>query len=249
MHAAAFRYIGLDGIYLPFDIPPTRLSDALEGLQALGWRGCNVTIPYKQSVLRYVARRSSAVQAIGAANTLTFTRQGMQADNTDAPGFLQAWNEEVGVPLRGLRVAMLGAGGAARALLYSMLGAGAHVHILARRPEAAQRLATDLGGVAQPWPVCLDMSHYDALVQTTPVGMHGHADVCPVALDGDLSHRIVWDAIYNPGTTPLLELARQRGARTFNGLYMLAAQAALAFERWTGQAVPTAIMLSALATP
>lgn len=248
MHAAAFRHAGLEGVYVPYEVPPQRLAAAVEGLAALGVRGCNVTIPHKQSVLRYVQGRSAAVRQIGAANTLCWGPAGWTAHNTDVAGFVAAWRTDTGEPIEGRRFVLLGSGGAARAVLYGLLQQGAErVFVCARNPQTAAQLLADLGaGRAEHIPFeSVDLRSIDGLVNTTPAGMHGREAVSPVSLTGDLSHLVAWDAIYNPAVTPFMAEAQRCGARAFNGLRMLAGQAAEAFRLWTGVDVPVDVFYEA----
>ena len=242
MHNAEFARLGLDWVYVAWPVEPSRLREAVRGLAALGVAGFNVTVPHKQAVMPLLDRVSPEARMIGAVNTVRVRDGLMEGFNTDAPG----WRDDVerDVALSGRSVFVIGAGGAARAVVAGALMAGAaRVTIGARRVEAAGELA----GAAQAemprahlLPVDLAspeavtaFAGCDVVVNTTPVGMESHPG-CPVPEDWILPHHHVYDTIYAPVRTELLRLAGERGAGTRNGLGMLARQGALAFEIWTG---------------
>ncbi|MHB2018681.1 MAG: shikimate dehydrogenase [Candidatus Xenobia bacterium] len=242
MHRAALEHAGIEGMYVPYDVPPVRLESAVRGLWALGLRGCNVTIPHKQQVLQWATSLAPAAQATGAANTLSFNDSGFVADNTDVDGFLHAWRGGGGPPLNGARVVVLGAGGAARAVVYALRKEGSRVQVLNRDRARAEVLVRELGGEAID---VLDLQGATGLVNTTSVGMHPQVHATPATLPDSLQGVTVCDIIYNPQRTRLLDDAEARGAHVIEGLPMLAAQAAAAFRIWTGVEVPVAVFLSA----
>ena len=232
------RSLGLRGHYVPIEVAPERLGEVLRVLPGLGFRGVNVTVPLKEAALALAHRASDRAAAIGAANTLTFEGGRIHADNTDGHGFLQ--NLRQGAPgwdpARG-PAAVLGAGGAARAVLASLLDAGAPEIRLANRTRArAEALAEELG----PRVTVHDWSDAGAaldgaglVVNATSLGMAGQPP-----LDVDLAAlppgAVATDLVYVPLETPLLAAARARGCTTVDGLGMLLHQAVPGFERWFG---------------
>jgi shikimate dehydrogenase len=212
--------------------------------------GLNVTIPHKQAVLSLLDELSPAAQAIGAANTIYARAGRLVGDNTDAPGFL-ADLQRLG--FSGQNALVLGAGGAARAVCYALLGAGWQVGISARRFEQAQALAAALGGAAGAAralafePATLRQP-FSLIINATPVGMHPAIDASPWPEDIPFpAGAAVYDLVYNPAETALVRAARAGGLRAASGLGMLVEQAALAFQMWTGKAVPRQPLWEALA--
>jgi shikimate dehydrogenase len=195
-----------------------------------------VTIPHKEAALALATERSDDARSIGAANTLTFGRDGaIRADNTDAPGLLDALDEPV--PRSAL---VLGAGGSARAVAYALRAAGAHVFVWNRSGERARRLAVDLGVEA------VDGARpAEVLVNCTSVGLHDPADTfknMPVNADDLGEYACVVDLVYRDGATELLRQAEQRGCRCVDGLEILVRQGARSFEIWTGRSAPLDVM-------
>ena len=230
---------GLSGTYVPLPVAPGRLAPALAGLSALGFRGCNVTLPHKVEALGLVHEVDPNAKRMGAINTIVVQPDGsLKGFNNDGFGYIQSlldaqpgWRADTGP------ITVLGAGGAARAVVLSLLDRGAReIRLLNRSRDKADALALDLGG-----PVSvLDWSERHRalegiamLVNTTSQGMHGNP-----ALDIELARlpvaALVSDVIYVPMETPLLRAARERGNATVNGLGMLLNQARPAFKAWFG---------------
>jgi len=249
MQEAALRAAGLaDWRYLRLPLPPETFAETVRALPAAGFRGVNVTIPHKEAALALAGAASGAAQAIGAANTLTFEPDGtIAADNTDAPGLLEAIARAGGDPAAG-RALVLGAGGSARAVVYALLGAGApEVLVWNRTHSRAQALAAELGAraVTRPEPAPL-------LVNCTSVGLDGAQDpfkALPIAADGLRAGSVLVDLVYRDGGTPLLRAARARGLVAVDGLEVLVAQGAASFERWTGMAADRRAMREAVGIP
>jgi shikimate dehydrogenase len=230
---------GLSGAYLPLAVAPTRLEAALSGLAALGFHGCNITIPHKVEAMRWVHDVDANARRVGAINTVVVQPDGsLKGYNHDGFGYIQSlleaqpdWRADAGP------VVVLGAGGASRAVVLALADRGAkEIRLLNRSPDKALALAQEFGAPvhALPW----DQRHAalaDAalLVNTTSQGMHGTEP-----LDLDLQQlplrALVSDAIYVPLETPLLAAARQRGNPAVNGLGMLLHQARPAFQSWFG---------------
>jgi shikimate dehydrogenase len=246
MQNAALRAAGLDGWeYLALPLPPELFAETVLALPAAGFRGVNVTIPHKEAALALADEASPAARAIGAANTLTFEPGGaIAADNTDAPGLLEALAERVDPAGRSALV--LGAGGAARAAAWALAGAGADVAVWNRTAARAAALAADLGvhHAAVPAPA-------DVVVNATSVGLDPNIDpfkAIPLKADTFGAGSYVIDLVYGSGETRLLAAARSRGARVIDGLEILVAQGAASFERWTGMMAPRQAMREAVTT-
>jgi shikimate dehydrogenase len=248
MHNAAFRELGLDWVYVAFPVAPERVADAVTGLAAAGVAGLNVTIPHKQAVLAGCSGVSEAAAAIGAANTLISDGAGgWRADNTDAPGFLRAVDEAAPVAVDGRRVLVIGAGGAARAVVFALRGRGAHVAVANRTAARARELGDPVGFTR----VELERAAADSvmIVNCTSLGLHDDAVPPELPLDVIGPEHVVVDIVYRPGGTPWLAAAEGRGARVVDGLGMLLHQGAAAFVQWTGIEPPVGVMRDALMLP
>ncbi len=239
MHNAAFRAAGLDAVYVP--LPAADFADFEACAAAFGVRGVSVTAPYKLDAGRAAGGAAGAAGA-GAVNTLRRTADGWAGRNTDIEGFLAPL---AGRDLRGAHVAVLGAGGAARAVAAALAGTGAQVRIHARRHEAAQDTAAACGVAAGEWPPA---AGWDVLVNATPAGTAPAVDTLPCDLTGDLAGRLVYDLVYNPTETALMRRAHQLGADVIGGLPMLVAQAAAQFHWWIGHRPSSSLMLAAART-
>ncbi len=256
MHNAAFEALGLNWRYLLLPVAPEDVGDAVRGLRALRFAGANVTVPHKQAVMSFLDEVTLEAQAIGAVNTIVNRKGRLVGYNTDALGFLRALRE-AGFEPRGCRAVVLGAGGAARAIVYALLGARATVTVANRTVEKAHRLADELGrlfgarvsvmSLHASRALARALAEADLLVNATSVGMAPHADACPLPADVPIPPSLtVYDAVYNPRETMLLQLARRAGARAVDGLGMLLHQGAVAFELWTGVKAPVEVMRGAL---
>lgn len=252
MQNAALKEMGRDGVYVAFNVAPADLPRAVEGLRALGVRGANCTIPHKEALVGLVDELSEEAELIGAVNTLVFRDGKVRGENTDGRGFLAALRE-AGVEPEGQRAVVLGAGGAARAVVVALAQCGAEVAISNRTESRASELArevnTRLGGervsVAPGEAAALGplVARANLLVNTTSVGMAPQVDAMPpVPAEALHPGLFVYDLIYNPLQTLLLRTARSRGARGTHGAGMLAHQGALALEHWTGVRGPARLM-------
>lgn len=245
MHNAAFAALDLNWSYLAFPVPPGRVADVVTGLAVVGCRGLNVTIPHKQEVIDACSSVSDAVRAIGAANTLVPDGDGgFAAHNTDAEGFLRAIDEAAPVDLAGETVLLLGAGGAARAVVHAVRSRGARVLIANRTRSRAEELGEAIA--FEPAALRRAVGECRLVVNSTSLGM-GRSDLPEeLPLDGLGADHVVNDLVYRPGGTPWLHAASDRGARTVDGLGMLLHQGAVAFEMWTGVSAPVDVMRDAL---
>jgi len=260
MHNAAFRRQGLNWVYLAARVPAAALPEAVRGLRALGVAGANVTIPHKQAVVPMMDSLSPEAEAVGAVNTIVCRREAgavrLHGDNTDVAGFLAPLRPYAD-RLRGTPMAVLGAGGAARAVVYALLTtfAPARLTVVARDPAKASRLleafaAHDAGGTlrAVAWAGAKEAVRTSRLlVNATPVGMHPDVTRTPWPhLTGFGPGQLVYDLVYTPETTRLLREAAARGATTLGGLDMLVGQAAAAYTQWTRRPFPDAVARAAL---
>jgi len=246
MHNAAFAALGLNWAYAAFPVPPDRVEEAVRGLAAAGCAGLNVTIPHKEAVIACCSALSPAVEAIGAANTLVPDGDGgFRADNTDAAGFLRALDEQAPLDLDGRDALVIGAGGAARAVVFALRSRGARVGVANR--TAAR--AAELGDRVPFEPRALDIAASVAalVVNATSLGLHGDGPPPELPLAGLGPQQVVVDIVYRPGGTPWLAAVAARGARTVDGLGMLLHQGAASFAQWTGREPPLGPMREALA--
>lgn len=248
LHNAAFDAMGLDWVSVAFRVPAERLAEALAGMRALGIKGLSVTTPLKDAAAACADELTPLARRLGAVNCLTWRGERLFGDSTDGDGFLQALRRGGGFDPRDRHCAVLGAGGAARAVVLALAEAGASevvvVNRTRRRAESASALAGAAGRVGAPE----DLAGAELVVQATSLGMAGR----PAALPVDPGHfhggQLVVDLVYDPPVTALLDAARVRGAHTVGGLGMLVHQAALAIERWTGAAAPVEEMWKAAAS-
>lgn len=255
MQEAAFAAAGLNWRYLNIEVPPERLAEALIGVRAFGMRGINLTIPHKVAVMQYLDEIAPDARVIGAVNTVRREGQRLIGENTDGKGFLRGVRQDAGVDPAGKRVVILGAGGAARAVATELALAGAaQITVVNRTPERGEGMVADLRANT-PADVRFEVwrgvyrvpPDTDILVQATSIGLYPDVDGMPaVALDDAPAHMLVSDVVFNPPETRLLAAARARGLPTLDGLSMLVYQGAIAFEMWTSQTAPEAVMKRAL---
>ena len=250
MHNSAFAALSLNWCYVSLPVLPERLGEAVAGLRALSFVGANVTVPHKEAVMSYLDHVTPEAQAIGAVNTIVVREGKLIGYNTDWQGFLTALSEG-GFDPQGKRAVVLGAGGAARAVVYALAQAGAQVAILNRTPARAQALAKDFSPLFSTLPLTPQTvedqtAETHLLVNTTPVGLWPEVDKSlwpeDLAFPG---HLTVFDLVYNPRETKLLRQARWAGAKVIGGLGMLIHQGAVAFELWTREKAPVEMMYEA----
>ena len=253
MQEAGFAAARLDWRYLTIEVPPDALGRAVDGARAMGFRGFNLTIPHKLAVMQYLDEIAPEARIIGAVNTVRREGDRFIGENTDGKGFLRGLREDAGVDPAGKRIAILGAGGASRAIATELgLAGAAEITIVNRGSERGERMTADL---RQNVPSKVRLQHWrgiytvpadiDVLVNATSVGLYPDVESMP-DVDVSLTGAVVCDAVFNPPETMLLRAARQRGLRTLDGLSMLVYQGVIGFELWTGREAPHAVMKEAL---
>jgi shikimate dehydrogenase len=250
MHNAAFQFLGLNYVYLCLRVRSADLGSAVDGVKSLGLLGFNVTIPHKVAVMTYLDEIDPLAKDIGAVNTVVNRDGRLVGYNTDGLGALRAL-EEADVTLTGKKVVLLGAGGAARALSFSIAPLADLLVILNRTETKAAALVSNLrkrfdkkilSGPLTRDALFAEIADAEVLINSTSVGMHPKHEECVV--DEDLLHSrmTVFDAVYNPLETRLLREAKNVGAKTVGGLSMLVHQGTLAFKIWTGVTPPIDVM-------
>jgi shikimate dehydrogenase len=261
MMNAAFAAQGLDRVYVAFAVAPHALGAFIQGMRASGLAGVNVTIPHKQAVMQYLDDIDESARLSGAVNTIVVRSGQLIGYNTDGIGYVRSLVEETGIALSSRSILLVGAGGAARGLLYALLQQGARaVALAARRPGEAALLVQEMhahsGAAALSSVDLLDgeamrsaVQSADLIINTTPVGMHPHVGVMPLEAEwlaaraqSERGRVIISDILYNPLETKLLKIARLLGYQTHSGVGMFIHQGAYAFEYWTGEPAPLAVM-------
>jgi len=252
MQTAAFEELEIDAVYVPFEVKPENLKSAVEGLKALNVKGFNVTVPHKEKIIENLDFLSDEAEVIGAVNTVKHEEGKLTGYNTDAEGFIRSLKEE-GIDVKGKRVLMFGAGGAAKAVGYSLLREGVKfLNVVNRNFSRAKQLGDLLGkfGNVLIYPlkegtVEVLLKDVDLIVNTTSVGLK---DTDPHLFDYSKIPEgiVVVDIIYNPSETPLIKAAKERSCKVINGLGMLVHQGAVAFEIWTREKAPVEKMREVL---
>lgn len=242
MHEAGYAALGLDGWrYQLLPVPPELFEETVRALPAAGFVGANVTIPHKEAALALADEATSSARAIGAANTLSFADGRIHADNTDAPGLIDALPADPA----GATAVVLGAGGSARAAVWALLDAdAADVLVWNRTRERAERLCAEIGGHVVDSPP----QQADLLVNTTSVGLQSGEDpfkALPLGADALSGYPCLVDLVYGSGPTGLVSAARAAGATVVDGLEILVRQGARSFERWTGRPAPLDVLRAA----
>jgi len=253
IHNVAFQHLKLNYVYVAFQVSSEDLKKALEGIKALKIHGLNVTMPLKTRIIPYLDMLDPISKKIGAVNTVLNQQGKLVGYNTDGAGALVALKANDQDP-KGKKVLILGAGGAARAVAYTIVRDARETVILNRTKEKAEALARELretfGDKVRHGALCKrslekEIKDADVLINATSVGMHPQENETPVSRKLLRSDLTVFDLVYNPPETRLLREAKATGAKTINGLSMLVHQGALSFEIWTGKKAPIDIMLKA----
>ncbi|HEY2215747.1 MAG TPA: shikimate dehydrogenase [Acidimicrobiales bacterium] len=256
LHNSAFDALGLNWTSLAFEVPTGQAASAVEGIRGLGLAGMSVTMPHKADVAVLMDELSPTAEQLGAVNCVA-RRDGMlRGESTDGAGFLASLHRSEGFEPQGTRCVVLGAGGAARAVMLALAEAGAAEVVVINRTEANAAVAAALAGKVGRSVAPSDTSGVkdalaaaDLVVNATPLGMVGQRGTDDWLVDPSLlrSGRLAADLIYVPRATPWLTAAASAGVRTVGGLGMLVHQAAAQIELWTGQPAPVEAMWSAVA--
>ncbi|MGF7118105.1 shikimate dehydrogenase [Methanobacterium oryzae] len=254
MHNAAFKYLNLDYIYVPFKVGSNELKSAIDGAKALNIKGLNVTIPHKTEVIKYLDSLDKSAELIGAVNTVKFNDNHTTGHNTDGIGAVKAIEEISSV--KNKKIIILGAGGASRAVSFQILIDGAKELVIANRtPENALELQNDLTEKLNADVKCVDLEEglqnelldADILINTTPIGMYPNVNQEPLLKAGMMHENlIVNDLVYNPLKTGLLKEAEKAGAKTISGIKMLIYQGMESFRIWSGVNPPLEVFWDAL---
>lgn len=255
LHNAAFSALGLDWSYVAFEVRAGRGAEAVAAMVTLGIDGLSVTMPHKADVARAVDECAADARRLGAVNCVSRRGDRTIGDNTDGSGFVDALRRDEGFEPDGRRAVVVGAGGAARAVVLALAAAGTAEVGVVNRTESRARTCASLAGPAGRVVPAAAAAGADLVVNATPVGMSGLVALRPgegdepVPMPIDPSHlgsgQLVVDLIYEPATTPWLAAAKANGAAVANGLGMLIHQAAHAFRIWTGEDPPTEAMSAA----
>lgn len=247
IHNAAFRKFDMNKVYVPIRVPREALRQFLEEAPSMGIKGLSVTIPHKEAVLEKLTMADSAVQGIGAANTIVFQNGEVYGYNTDYRAAMDCLHEALGIspdqeaPLQGKKALVLGAGGVGRAMVYGLVRRKADVYVTDGEDAKARALAEQFGCRAVDWNRRYTVRP-DILINGTPVGMHPNVDETPY--DGRYLHpgMLVFDAVYNPESTLLIKQAREAGCKVITGVEMFVRQASLQFKLFTGVDGPADLM-------
>ena len=247
MHNLAFSHWGIAAVYLAFEVDQTNLRQAVESIRTLNMLGVNVSMPNKTAVLAYLDQLSPEAELIGAVNTIVHQEQRLIGYNTDGMGFVRSVNE-TGHPIKNQKIVVLGAGGAAKAIVVQMALEGAQEITIYKRLNATflplkeyfAKVSEKTGcpirlhDYADESQLALDLSQANLLINATDIGMGSKKDQLPIA-DVKLLHSqlAVFDLIYSPSETRLIQEAKKMGIKAYNGLGMLIHQGAIAFELWT----------------
>jgi shikimate dehydrogenase len=248
---AAFGAAGLDWAYLAFDVPEGAAGLAMAGVRSLGIDGMSVTMPHKAAVLDALDRLSEDAAALGAVNCITRRGGLLHGDNTDGPGLVDSLRIDEGLEVAGARCAVVGAGGAGRAVARALAQAGAASVVVVNRSPGPAELAVAVSGPSARLGTHDDLGDAEIVVNATPLGMGilvttaGDHEPLPFDVRRLGAGQVVVDLVYHPAVTPLLAAAREQGLRTVNGLGMLIHQAAHAFRHWTSEEPPLEAMSAA----
>jgi shikimate dehydrogenase len=250
IHNVGFEINKLDYIYLPFDIPPANLKNAIKGIVALNVKGFNVTIPHKEKIMEFMSNISEEASIVGSINTVVNEMGKLSGYNTDVTGILETlspYKKE----LSGETVSIIGSGGAARAVIYTLIRhfKPKKIYLINRTEQRAESLKNyfkakmkfDGFSIKELFPPGLVPVLKDSklIINSTPVGMYPENDDAVTTLDDSfVKEQIIFDLVYNPVRTKLLQIAGGKGAITLDGLNMLVYQAAGAFKLWTGENLP-----------
>lgn len=253
---AAFEALGLDWVYLPFEVKPERLGNAVKAIRALGIPGVNITIPHKETVIDHIDDITHDAEAIGAVNTIQNIEGTLMGHNTDGKGFMRSLVEVEPTGVKGKVIFIMGSGGAGRAIaVQSAIEGAASICLCDKDEQRASALArqiqirfkfTTVKQIPFENKEIADVAaKADIFIDATPLGMHPE-DPMSINPEWLTPGTLVADLVYNPPMTKLAAAAKKRGCRTLNGLGMLLHQGTLSFEIWTGTKAPIDVMRKAL---
>ncbi|WP_456273959.1 shikimate dehydrogenase [Bacillus sp. AK031] len=240
MHNDAFKANGLDSHYQPFLVNSGDLQKAVEALRILGVKGFNVTIPHKTAIIPFLDEIDPLAEAIGAVNTVVRKADRFIGYNTDGLGFFRSLKESCPFPIEDKKVLIIGAGGAARAIFYSLAASGMkHIDISNRTVSKGENIIKECPFSCQSAALTIqqaqqDLEKYDIIVQTTSVGMYPEIEAMPFEVSRIKEGAFISDIIYNPLSTKMIKTFRSLGGHGENGIGMFVHQGAMAFELWTG---------------
>ena len=255
MHNAVIKALGLDMVYLPFEVKPSNLKEAINGIKSLGIIGVNITIPHKESVIRFLDDISEEARLVGAVNTIVYKDRKLVGYNTDGSGYMASLKEELGFNPKSKRIIIIGAGGAARGILAALATQKPKSITVANRTlsRAVSLIKTFKGKFRDTRFEAINLddnmlkmsfNSVDLLINTTSVGMK-QSKALKIPLETLPKIAIVSDIIYNPLETLLLKKAKKIGLTTHGGLGMLVHQGARSFKLWTGMDAPMNVMRKA----
>jgi len=253
MHNAAFEHLRLDYVFLAFRVTPDEIEKALQGVRALGIRGLNVTMPHKHAVTEFIDEADATVKFLRSANTILNQRGRLRGFNTDGIGAAKALKNS-GIDLAGKKVLLLGAGGAAKAIAFTLAKEVDEICILNRDGMKARELANLLepfgkrvaGDELSPKRIQQELNDSDVLINATSAGMAPNTSESLVKASWLRTDLYVMDLVYNPNETKLIQEARAVGAKVITGVEMLLYQGAASFEIWTQCKAPVDVMRNAL---
>jgi shikimate dehydrogenase len=256
MHNAAFSSLNIDYSYIPFNVHGKDLGNAVQAVRSLNLIGCNITIPHKEEVLKYLDELSPEAELIGAVNTIVNVDNKLIGYNTDGAGFYRSMVEVMGYQPKDKKVLIIGTGGASRAVCFQLALEGVGESILTNRNlQKAENLAEEIvkKTTAKVKVTSFDdslnnvISEADIIIDTTPIGMYPRIDEEPIINpDYISSSAVVCDLVYNPYKTTLLQRAEAKGCKVVPGIGMLIYQGAIGFEKWTKEKAPIEVMEKAL---
>jgi shikimate dehydrogenase len=257
MHNAAFEALHLDCVYVPFDVQPKDFETAARAIRAMGISGVNITIPHKESIIFFLDEISPEASLTGAVNTVKNDDGKLTGYNTDVGGFLRSIREDLGFHPRGSTVTVIGAGGAARAVLSALcMNEASEIYIINRTFDKAKKLAAEFKRNfkdTQIYALSLDdkerveesLNSANLLVNATSVGMR-EGDLIEIPLELLSPRAVVYDLVYDPRETSLIKRVKEMGRRASGGLSMLLYQGVESFSIWTGTEAPIEVMRRAI---
>ncbi|MBS4199744.1 shikimate dehydrogenase [Bacillus sp. FJAT-49732] len=240
MQSQEFNELGIDAHYHPFHILDKDLQDAVKGMKAIGVEGFNVTSPHKTMIMPFLDYIDPLAKAIGAVNTVVRINDEFHGYNTDGMGYIKALQADWKEDFTNDKALIIGAGGASKAIFYTLLSRGMkNIDIANRSVDKANQLIVDCPFEGNSNAITLKeaeakIGEYQLIIQTTSIGMYPNVSESPLSFENLHKDAFVSDIIYNPFETALLKEANEKGAKTQNGLGMFVYQGALAFEKWTG---------------